>query len=135
MDEIVPNLYLGDEDDAKKAPGDIVRICVLENCTPRDRWHPNTIHIPILVPDIEEPFGVVWYKASVPQLAFVAKTIDFLLRDGQRVLVHCWAGVERSPLAVAFYLHLAKRLSMAKAYKMVEEKRPMTQRRDGDWLR
>ena len=137
MDEIIPGLYLGDMNDAKTAPADIVRVCVLENCISKKwkKWHPYTIHIPILVPDIEEPFGVVWYKASVPQLGMVARTIDFLLRDGQKVLVHCWASVERSPLAVAFYLHTAKRITLDEAYAFVESKHPLTQRRDKDWLR
>ena len=133
MDEVVPGLWLGDIKDARKAPKEMVKVCVLETCLRETVLVPRTVHIPILVAT-DEGQGAKWYKASTDQLNFAAKQIDFYLRDHKQVLVHCWAGEERSPLTVAWYLKLSKHISMDEAYAIVKEKHPQTFRRDDDWL-
>jgi len=138
MDEIAKNLFLGDIEDARTAPSDMVRICVLENCyigrSGKESFK-GAIHIPILVTvPVEDDPESHWYAASKAQLTFAARVIDYYLRDDRRVLVHCWAGEERSPLTVAWYLHLSQHISMDEAYAIVLGKHLGAFRRDGDWL-
>ena len=43
---------------------------------------------------------------------------------GHRVLVHCWAGVSRSPAIVAAFMTITAGLSADEALKIIQEKRP-----------
>ncbi|MBI2405090.1 dual specificity protein phosphatase family protein [Candidatus Gottesmanbacteria bacterium] len=45
------------------------------------------------------------------------------------VLVHCWAGVERSPLTIVYYLHKFEGIPWWDAYDLVMERRPIVQDR------
>ena len=54
----------------------------------------------------------------------VAEIIFHHEGSGEPVLVHCMAGIERSPLAVVFYLHYFKDMTWDDAYKFVQKKRP-----------
>ena len=125
MDEIIHNLWLGDIKDAIAAPSDFVRICVLETLPPQAA--PNTTHIPILTVNN----GIV--EAMPTQLMIAARLISRLLSSGCKVLVHCMAGVERSPLTVVWYLYKECGMSFDDAYKFVVEKRPIVQDRRA-WL-
>lgn len=53
--------------------------------------------------------------------------------DRQKVLVHCLAGVERSPLVVAYYLSTRNGGDLDAAYEIVKQKHPSTQMRT-EWL-
>ena len=130
MDEIVPGVFLGDLMDAKNAPSDMLRICVLEYDF--ERAASNTMHVPILNMGLTLSTGNV--HASAGQLHFIARIIHYRLEQGKTVLVHCGAGIERSPLAVAFYLHRYHKMSMDEAYSLIASKRPMIQRRDDVWF-
>ena len=50
-----------------------------------------------------------------------------------RIVVHCAMGMERSPLAIAWYLHRHQKLSLDDAYKKVVEARPIVLDRRG-WI-
>ena len=56
------------------------------------------------------------------ELRAAAERVTALLRDGRRVLVHCRAGLERSP-AVACAVLMAQGWSLADAYRLVAERR------------
>jgi protein-tyrosine phosphatase len=109
--EIVPGLFVGDQQDAKVFEGDI--ICVLETRPADEPEH--AISLPILSAD-----GVAHPKP----LNRVAAEIAARLRLDHRVLVHCGAGVERSPLAVAWYLSRYHDMRLTDAYAMVCERHP-----------
>jgi len=64
----------------------------------------------------------------------LADIINVALDSGERVLVHCGAGIERSPLTVVYYLWKYKQYTLMDAYKLIERKRPIVQNR-GCWLR
>ena len=119
ISEIVPGLSLGTFDAAQATISDFV-ICVHENpvvlTTPNGRgaW------IPIM-----ESEG----RASHGRLAAVATLIDAELLAGRRVLVHCHHGVERSPLAVAWFLTTKHGMTIDSAYRLVMERHPRTQDR------
>lgn len=93
-DEIIRNLGLGGLKDAyDMVPRGYRNICVLEYT---EILPPGTISIPIL--------STQTGKALTRQLNRAASVIDQLLKEGDRVLVHCAMGIERSPLTVAYYL-------------------------------
>jgi protein-tyrosine phosphatase len=116
MDEILPGLYLGDANDALKAEGMVI-ICVLEVKPPTEPQ--GAIFFPFLENGI----------ANMNILRDFASTVDRLLTDGKKVLVHCGGGIERSPLAVAFYISWKRGIPIEEAYQIVEQKHPQTQRR------
>jgi len=111
MSQILDNLYLGNLDDALNAPPDFVIVCVLEYQPPNE---PNGAYrFPFLEGGL----------ANVKVLDEFADFVDKLLSEGRKVLVHCAMGVERSPLAVVWYLHKKKGMSIPEAYAFVKSKR------------
>ncbi len=111
MSQIIDNLYLGSLDDALNAPPDFVIVCVLEYQPPNE---PKGAHrFPFLEGGL----------ANIKVLDEFADFVDKLLSEGRKVLVHCAMGVERSPLAVVWYLHKKKGMSIPEAYAFVKSKR------------
>lgn len=124
--KIMGNLHVGDIDDAhlfRKHKPDGVILCVLEHRPPHEPM--KAYHIPIMT-----------YSGDVhtEQLDHIAFFLDSLLKTGIDVLVHCAAGIERSPLTVAYYISYSKGISIHEAYKIVKRGRPQTQDRS-TWLR
>jgi protein-tyrosine phosphatase len=111
MSKILENLYLGCLEDALHAPPDFVIVCVLEYQPPNEP--PGAYRFPFLEGGV----------ANVKVLDDFADLVDKLLAEGRKVLVHCGMGVERSPLAVVWYLHRKKGMSIAEAYKYVMARR------------
>lgn len=125
--EIVKNLFIGDQKDAETWP--YSRICVIEykeECglkTNRpDFW------IPLLEGHVDEE--------HVPErnLDKVADKIEEELKKGIPLIVQCWLGIERSPLATAWYLHKYRGMSLEDAYKLIQSKRHIVQDRRV-WIR
>lgn len=112
-DEILPNLYLGDGKDLAEFQGEVVY--VREDIPLKSR--PNARWIPF------HRDG----RADPAKLDEAAATIEELLRQGDRVFVHCGAGTKRSPLAVAWYLRRYKGMSLKEAYAFIQAKRPIVQ--------
>ena len=63
---------------------------------------------------------------SLVTLEAVAELISHYLLAGARVLVNCNAGMERSPLAVAWYLYRKRLMEFQAAYELVKSQRPQT---------
>ncbi len=118
-DEILPNLFLGDGKDLAEFRGDVVY--VREDIPLKSR--PDAVWIPF------HRDG----KADRGKLDQAADTIDDLLAKGDRVFVHCGAGTKRSPLAVVWYLHKKRGMTIDEAYAFVQGKRPVVLRMDS-WL-
>lgn len=129
--EILPNLYIGTVEDARnfkrgvfplvEARHDPLIICVL------NQWpwngNPDALWIPLVVADadnLEKPIQVL------PQnLALITAKIGDVWERGGIVLVHCREGIERSPLAVAWYLHRYGMICpLDEAYALIRERRP-----------
>lgn len=56
-------------------------------------------------------------------VAEVLERLDELLRNGNRVLVHCAAGVSRSPFVIALYLSWKHEMPFDDAIDLVAERR------------
>ncbi len=123
--EIIPNLFLGDQQDAidfdsQHPDGQI--IVVLEQRPVNEPF--KSIHVPILTSS-----GHVHSK----QLNRLANIIDLILAEGEQLMVHCGAGIERSPLTIMWYLHRKLGSSYEEAYNMIKTKRPQIADRS-TWL-
>ena len=60
------------------------------------------------------------FQAMVPE---ITSLIDFYLKAKLNVLVHCRAGIHRSPAIVVHYLQRYKGMSLKRAVKLVRQKR------------
>lgn len=121
---IIPGLWVGDAFDSLHFPGGAV-LCVLETHT--SHCNQREIRIPIITEYAPTKPEI---RASHTQLDKAAKEIHRWLQGGFPILVHCAAGIERSPLTVAWYLWKYRGLSWEDAYTLVQHKRSQTQRRD-----
>ena len=110
--EIIPNLFVGDLQDAQKFDGMIIN--VLPEIIDGEPAH--AIHMPFLAKGLET-------------LEATAALIDDGLRRGKRVLVHCEEGCERAPLVVAWFLKTRRAMSLDAAYALLKAKRPIIEDR------
>lgn len=115
------NLYLGNHGDADAFPGQ--RLCVLE--APHCRGSvERTVHMPILIDGV----------AKRDRLNEAADYITSTLQGGQDLIVHCAAGEERSPLAVAWwFIRVGAYPTLDAAYAAIASVRPVVQDRRA-WL-
>jgi len=125
--EIIPNLFLGSQQDAiefDKAWGeDGTIICVLEQRPANEPF--RSYHIPVRTSS-----GHVHEE----QLTHISWFLRMLLSDKRKTLIHCAAGLERSPLAVSFFLvEIGFRNDIKQAYEYIKTKRPEIYDRS-DWL-
>lgn len=129
LSEILPNLYLSDVKAAAEFDGE--RICVHENYPPyKGCFH----HIPILTHRPNSKYDRTGAIASITSLNFAACMIDIQLGTGKKLLIHCWGGVERSPLTLAWWLVKNKKFeTLDEAYVFLKEKRPVVSDRQF-WL-
>jgi len=127
FNKIIENLYIGDLEDSltfeEQFPITGVILCVLEN-RPIDEPN-NAFHVAIKTDSDHVHFE---------QLDKVFTFIDAMLKTNHHVLVHCMAGIERSPLTVAYFLTKHFGITIEEAYKIVKKGRPQTQDRR-HWLR
>lgn len=103
---------------------DGMRLCVHE-CVPH--YDGPFIHIPILS---KRPNGPTDRSGAVVNLDKLNEAVDVIedyMNRGEKLLVHCKGGVERSPLTVAWYLvHRAKQFTtLNQAYGYLKSKRPV----------
>ena len=116
--EILPNLFLGDLADAKRWQG--FAITVLEYRPPE--LPTNVVHIPIV--DTNNHANSDETRALFVQLEALVTVVDTAMDRGEKALVSCGQGMERSPLAVVWYLFRRRGMSVEEAYRLVKQKRP-----------
>jgi predicted protein tyrosine phosphatase len=133
ISEIVDHVFIGDAYDAKNWERRI--ICVLES---RPESEPSRAFILPILKTVSwmgqldtRPDGSI--HADTEVLDLVADMIDTFVKREEDVLVHCGAGIERSPLSVVWYLHKKKGLSIEEAYRIVIAARPQVMNRSV-WL-
>ena len=110
--EIVPDLFVGDLQDAQRFDGTI--ITVLPDVPEAEP--PHAIHMPFLADGIDS-------------LERTAALIDHELASGRRVLVHCEEGCERAPLVVAWFLKTRRGMTLDQAYFLLKSRRPIVEDR------
>ena len=106
--EIIPQLYVGDLQDAQKFEGMIISVL------------PDWLEA--------EPAHAVWMpflKNGWATLESTAALIDHALRLELPVLVHCEEGCERAPLTVAWFLTRRRGMTLDQAYDLLQSRRPI----------
>ncbi|XP_055079587.1 dual specificity protein phosphatase 8 [Periophthalmus magnuspinnatus] len=117
---ILPRLYLGAESDVTQeclASLDISYVLNVSRVSPQPSFLPFSRFLRVPIDDSLSDDLLPW----IPQaLTF----IDTALSSGASVLVHCAAGISRSPaLTVAYIMHRLG-LDLDHAYRFVKERRP-----------
>jgi rhodanese-related sulfurtransferase len=123
--EIVPGVWVGDRIDAKalwNREGWTV-IDVRESDTEADPK--GVVRIPLLRKDTD-------HNAGRKALWQIADAIDLARAKGDNVIVHCWQGLERSPLSIVGWLVLRQGYTLDDAYRLLIDKRGAWDRRT--WL-
>lgn len=127
MTEIMPRLWVGTQLACEKArERGWKTLCVLES-----PCHDDCKHMAIAV--LEGPLGIVshvdkeWLDKAVHWLLNEYEVTTF--EDSRPILVHCAAGMERSPLVVAHFLTMYLGLSLDEAYDWLQRHRPQVQDR------
>ncbi|XP_020788782.2 dual specificity protein phosphatase 8 isoform X2 [Boleophthalmus pectinirostris] len=120
LSAILPRLYLGAESDVTQerlASLDISYVLTVSRVSPRPSFLPFSRFLRVPIDDSLSDDLLPW----IPQaLSF----IDMALSSGASVLVHCAAGISRSPaLTVAYIMHRMG-LDLDHAYRFVKERRP-----------
>jgi len=110
--EIIPNLFVGDLQDAQRFDGTI--ISVLPDVP--DAEPPQSIHMPFLADGVDS-------------IERTAALIDNELALGHRALVHCEEGCERAPLVVAWFLKTKRGMTLDQAYTLLKSRRPIVEDR------
>lgn len=127
--EIVPGVWVGN----KSACGyanmlGMKSICVLEwEC-----YTPGCIHKPIL-PELQDGWvGISSVLVDPDLLNEAIDAIEYYKSLGP-ILVHCGAGMERSPLATAAWMVRHYGCTLDESYNLLKEKRPIVEDRRS-WL-
>ena len=122
--EIIPRLWLGNVRAAKDEH--FIRsknIQVVFNCTK------NLPFSPIIPIKYRIPVDDSLQEEEIRNMELWSNEIAFKIMseyiDGKTILVHCFAGMQRSACAVAFMLIAFMRLRALDAMKMIKEKRPI----------
>jgi hypothetical protein len=124
--QIATNLYLGDRFAAARVydQADWAVIDVREGWMAASAG--NVFYRPILDGNLSDAY------ASPTRLEAACEAIDTALAQGKQVLVHCWMGMERSPLTIVYWLHTRQGMSISQAYAFVKLLRNVYDRRH--WL-
>ena len=121
--EIIPNLWLG----SRLAPinQQLIKdnnIKLIINCTKDIDYYvdPNVQTIRLAINDLNTDEANQILRESIDSLTFL---IDLYLKNNMGVLVHCYAGVQRSATVVLCYLIKYKHLQLQMAKTIMKDKR------------
>ncbi|XP_029363572.1 probable dual specificity protein phosphatase DDB_G0281963 [Echeneis naucrates] len=117
---ILPRFYLGAESDVTQdrlASLGISYVLSVSRCSPQPSFLPRSRYLRIPIDDS------LW-DDLLPWIPQALHFIDAAMSSGASVLVHCAAGISRSPaLAVAYIMH-SLGMDLDQAYRFVKERRP-----------
>jgi len=117
--QIINDIWVGDLEDAKVWDGNI--LCVLESLPEDEPKH--ALLIPILK-SLHEHLEDEDAEAIMPNLELIAHVIKNHVDSKTKLLVHCMGGMERSPLALTWYIHERMGIGLNDAFDFVKLKRP-----------
>ncbi len=130
-DKIKDCIWLGDFIDTLKFEGEI--ICVLQDIP---KGEPKgSIWIPVVrsTTTLDDSQLIAEQDANVyaqmPNLDLISGILEENWKKKIKTLVHCMAGIERSPLAIVHWLHKFHGFSYNEAYEYVQKIRPQVQNR------
>ena len=134
MIEIIPNLWLGNIK-ARNNVGFLTSRkirCIINCCAPDiiDRYsiaslppHVHQVHLSIIEHGPNDPVSI---ESMRSKLHGTVELIDHYLNKCQGVLVHCYAGRQRSPTIIMAYLINKCNFTIEQAYSIVSALWPCT---------
>ncbi|XP_061702647.1 dual specificity protein phosphatase 16 [Syngnathoides biaculeatus] len=117
---ILPRLYLGAESDVTQdrlASLGISYVLSVSRCSPRPTFLPCSRYLRIPIDDS------LW-DDLLPWIPQALHFIDSAMSSGASVLVHCAAGISRSPALAVAYIMYSSGMDLDHAYRFVKERRP-----------
>jgi hypothetical protein len=124
-DEIISGLWIGNA--AAAADGEWLYshgITTVFNCTKTLPFHPSIPHqYRIPVDDNLQPTEIKNMEAWAPEISF---KILHEYNAGNRILVHCHAGMQRSATAVAFFLLVLTGRPLIQIMYLIQSRRSIT---------
>ena len=122
--QIVPNLWIGSAADAAdRAAAKRRNIKLVINCS-RDIAPTLASTVPLYRIPIDDWTGES--KELMKHLPRVVTAIDAVLAGGGGVLVHCFAGMQRSAAVVAAYMMFKYGHTAAEAMRRIQQTKPET---------
>ncbi|CAK6969629.1 dual specificity protein phosphatase 16 [Scomber scombrus] len=120
MSVILPRLYLGAESDVTQdglASMGISYVLSVSRCSPQPSFLPRSRYLRIPIDDS------LW-DDLLPWIPQALNFIDAAMSSGASVLVHCAAGISRSPALAVAYIMYSLGMDLDHAYRFVKERRP-----------
>ncbi|XP_068580938.1 uncharacterized protein si:ch211-195b15.8 [Cebidichthys violaceus] len=117
---ILPRLYLGAESDVTQdrlASLGISYVLSVSRCSPQPSFLPHSRYLRIPIDDS------LWADL-LPWIPQALHFIDAAMSSGESVLVHCAAGISRSPALAVAYIMYRLGMDLDHAYRFVKERRP-----------
>lgn len=117
---ILPQLYLGAESDVTQdqlASLGISYVLSVSRCSPQPSFLPGSRYLRIPIDDS------LWDNL-LPWIPQALHFIDVAVSSGASVLVHCAAGISRSPALAVAYVMYSLEMDLDHAYRFVKERRP-----------
>lgn len=117
---ILPRLYLGAESDVTQdrlASLGISYVLSVSRCSPQPSFLPRSRYLRIPIDDS------LW-DDLLPWIPKALHFIDAAMSSGASVLVHCVAGISRSPALAVAYIMYSLGMDLDHAYRFVKERRP-----------
>lgn len=117
---ILPRLYLGAESDVTQdrlASLGISYVLSVSRCSPQPSFLPHSRYLRIPIDDS------LW-DDLLPWIPQALHFIDAAMSSGASVLVHCVAGISRSPALAVAYIMYSLGMDLDHAYRFVKERRP-----------
>ena len=120
--QIVPGLWIGSAEDAADAAAARRRdIKLVVNCS---RDIPAVLSVPTYRIAIDDWSGES--RTLLKHLPRILPVVDAVLEAGHGVLVHCFAGMQRSAAVVTAYIMWKRGLTAAEAMALVQRTKPET---------
>ena len=124
--EIIPNLWIGDRKDANNIH--FIRdfnVKLIINCTKNISFHPKYLDkkIRVNIDDKDSTNIAIENKKMYHCLIDLTNTVHNYLQKNQAILVHCYAGAQRSASVVAAYLIKFGKIDYQTAVKYIQSKR------------
>ncbi|XP_056309670.1 dual specificity protein phosphatase 16 [Danio aesculapii] len=120
LSRILPHLYLGAETDVTQdglSDRGISYVLSVSRCCPQPSFLPQSQYLRIPIDDSLRDDLLPW----IPQALHF---IDGAMSAGCSVLVHCAAGISRSPALAVAYVMYSLKMDLDHAYRFVKERRP-----------
>ncbi|XP_076000373.1 dual specificity protein phosphatase 16 [Genypterus blacodes] len=117
---ILPQLYLGAERDVTQerlAALGISYVLSVSRCSPQPSFLPQRQYLRIPIDDS------LW-DDLLPWIPQALQFIDAAMASGAAVLIHCAAGISRSPALAVAYIMYSLEMDLDHAYRFVKERRP-----------